>query len=390
MKHIAMVILAAALIAPFVSDILKSVGLADIFSSEFNPKADQPLVKKRFGILSLPLTDNIKTHLREKLIAKGTSKHDIESILANLSQYYFTYLRYLKEVGLDAEPIYFNDTNEAILHQMSKLDGVLLTGGDTLYELYKMEDRVEAEYYKVNRQAENEYLMKIRMMLNRAKEINDSGRSFEIYGICLGLQGIILTESDWDIPVAYVNRNNIMDGVLLYDQSAAHRHDLTEDEIQILHDANFMFYYHNYGFSVEDFKADPRLHDNYTIDAIYKVKGHGDCVGMIKHKKYPFTAVQFHPEKMLYEESKHFQIASNYLAKKLIYKLSTVLNKGHFSYTEGNFLWNNNYDDYAVDRLRQLGKVNEVLMEDIAVYRYLMLVGNDKVHFDHLLTERAN
>ena len=50
-------------------------------------------------------------------------------------------------------------------------------------------------------------------MLKKAKEINEEGRVFVVYAICLGFQAILITESDFNIRIANVGRTNLNDKV---------------------------------------------------------------------------------------------------------------------------------------------------------------------------------
>ena len=390
MKALAIIILTIALLGPLASNIYHSLLFSHVFNREQAKDENNPSEKKRFGILALPLTDGMKKHLSEKLTNKGFSHAEIHKIVPNLTQYGLTYLRYLKEVGLEVEPIHFNDTDEDILAQMDRLDGVLLTGGETLYTLYKDPEREDPIYYKLDKDAKDEYIHKIKLIIDRAKALNDGGKFFEVYSICLGMQGMTLVESEGNIPVAYVERNNIHDGVHISDKSVIHRHKFTPEEIEMLQNANIMFYYHDYGFTVKDFQADPRLNANYTIEAVYKVDNFGDCVGMIRHKQYPFTGVQFHPEKVLHEESSYFKIDHNPENKKVIHKLPAMLNTHCTETCRADFVWNNHYKDYQINKIRQADRLNEVLMKDVAIYKYLMVVGDDPKCLANLVNEKAN
>lgn len=94
---------------------------------------------------------------------------------------------------------------------MEELDGILLTGGANLFDLKEFTIKGK-EYFRIDKNSNNTYYLNlVSKILEKAKEINDEGRTFIVYGICLGFQGIILSESHLDIKISNVKRLNMQD-----------------------------------------------------------------------------------------------------------------------------------------------------------------------------------
>ena len=68
------------------------------------------------------------------------------------------------------------------------------------------------------------------------------------------------------------------------------------------------YFFHNFGISLREFVRTPAVYKNYIPVAVFTVntkKRPISFVAAYEHRRYPFFALQFHPEKILYESKTH-------------------------------------------------------------------------------------
>ncbi len=98
-----------------------------------------------------------------------------------MSYYNEHYSDWLSDNGIEPVELLLNETWEASKAKLDKVDGILLTGGtspsnqDGIFE-----KSVKTKYFK-----------RVIQIYQYAKQRNDSGNYFMIYGTCLGSQSII-------------------------------------------------------------------------------------------------------------------------------------------------------------------------------------------------------
>ncbi len=133
---------------------------------------------------------------------------------------------------------------------MEQLDGILLPGGPTYFNLREFE-KDNLSYFRVEN-PDDQFLIYMKEIIQKAKEINEEGRTFVVFGICLGFQGIILTESNMDIRIANVRRINQND--YLYVKKGSHINEFFPSKyVKTLKNKKLTFFNHNLGFKVSDF-----------------------------------------------------------------------------------------------------------------------------------------
>ena len=134
---------------------------------------------------------------------------------------------------------------------MDDLDGFLLTGGETLWE-YKETEIDGKLYYQADKEAPQAYLRKIGKILEKTKTINDKGSHFPLFCICLSFQAIVLIESSLSIPIAFVDNNDNNMSIKLTDNESKFKMVFTDKEKYDLENKDLIYFYHDYGFTVEN------------------------------------------------------------------------------------------------------------------------------------------
>lgn len=273
--------------------------------------------KRKIGILSLPLS----VSFRKKIIKRNNGKYSLRklnNILDKSSQISSVYHEFINSYAMEAISIDYNQDLNTILSQLEELDGILLTGGPNLFDLkeYKKDN---LSYFRLNKEKNLKYLTVIKGILEKSKEINDEGRTFIVFGICLGFQGILMTESDLDIRISNVERKNFSDYIYIPKNKIKTKinKEIPKKYVKKLRNQRITFFNHSLGFKVSDFRKFEELEYQYHISLTYKDANYGKCVAAIEHKYYPIYAIQFHPEKLLYDESGNYDLNKGKTAIKI-------------------------------------------------------------------------
>lgn len=199
---------------------------------------------------------------------------------------------------------------------MDYLDGMILIGG-TVYNKYVKKDKPkdDNEYQKIelNPAGDGPFIESIRKIKEKAKQLNDNNHKFILLGECVSFEKMIMSEGD-DRPIMHVLHNNSIAQPIYfnygfdYNKNSKMNNFFTKEDKENFENGDNAYFFHNFGFSLEEFMSKKHLADNYYPVATYKrdpKKSPKQFVAIIEHKKYPFFALQFHPEKILFETKMH-------------------------------------------------------------------------------------
>ncbi|XP_062128219.1 gamma-glutamyl hydrolase-like [Drosophila sulfurigaster albostrigata] len=195
-----------------------------------------------------------------------------------------SYVKFIEGAGGRVVPIWIGRNQSYYEKLLLNLQGVLLPGGATWFnETLGYGDA-------------GEHLIRI------AKQINDNGTYFPVWGTCLGMELMVLkvangseTRSDCNsagqaLPLEFqadYNSSRLFAGA-------------SDEVIAALANENITYNYHRFCYTVASFDK-PALKDNWRIMSLnHDLQGY-EFVSTIEHLKYPFYGVQFHPEIPLYE-----------------------------------------------------------------------------------------
>ena len=98
------------------------------------------------------------------------------------------YVRYVEQSGAKVVPIHHKASDEDICAQLEKINGVILQGGVT--EIMTMDGELTS------------YGKKVKVIVEKAKELNSRGIHFPIWAICLGFQALAAVEAPYKDTVA--------------------------------------------------------------------------------------------------------------------------------------------------------------------------------------------
>ena len=290
------------------------------------------------GILTLDITSTTEKILTKKYNDKkysdfvfseispvNSGKEEILDFLQNINQYsmmatsYSKFLTFYKNVYV--VPMNINAGKEYLLNLMKGLDGVLLTGGASdffIKEKIKIDNESKKKEITQEKREPSMYLSTVMAIINKAKQINDAGRIFPVWGTCLGFEAMILTDAPQDFEFDLFNDIKKNHSIVLTDDSGTPLTDvkinpsiltnsnldmsfklggqslnmtLTQQKDLYFYSAydipqyssfqNFLrseykgqqkeqnfYFYHHYGFTTEKFNSSKSLTDNYRILSI--------------------------------------------------------------------------------------------------------------------------
>jgi gamma-glutamyl hydrolase len=186
------------------------------------------------------------------------------------------YIEWIESIGCTAVIIPYSITKTALHKQMGKIHGVIWTGGAIETERYSEHQRMT-------------YLMTLQRCFLQAKEYNDHGRYFPIWGSCLGFEMIVLMGEE--VPLAHFFDNIQSHGRSGHDTITFLPSHSRLKQFFSLKLRNAMArtpcatHHHTLGFDIN------------PVPHMRIVSVDSGFINMIEYVKYPFYGVQFHPER---------------------------------------------------------------------------------------------
>ncbi|CAI2374457.1 unnamed protein product [Moneuplotes crassus] len=205
-----------------------------------------------------------------------------------------TYSDMLESFGARAVPISFKWPKERIYRALDKVNGVLFTGGDIVP--YDFESNEFHPYY-----------LSLKHVLRYVIAKNDQGDYFPLLGICQGIQFLMRAisgnpeiiadslrwgQNDTFTPLMTpLSEFNMLGNLDI--QAYASRNGEADERIE--------FNWHRYGIYLSEFYKSKELRGFFNVLS-YDDYGDGKpIVSTVEAFNYPIIAVQYHPEKNLFD-----------------------------------------------------------------------------------------
>ena len=144
----------------------------------------------------------------------------------------------------------------------------------------------------------------IHFFVNKSMEATENGDHFPIFGVCLGLEGIVLHFEKDIQDLQYLRRVHLsfgeyLDGAGVITEHARKSRMYSEfPSISLLKESIF-FYHHQFCIDYDNTMRD-LSHLITPLTYFYDESGQR-YITSLEFKKYPFYGIQFHPEKISYE-----------------------------------------------------------------------------------------
>ena len=208
---------------------------------------------------------------------------------AETYQYPTNYVNWIRMSGAIPVVIPYQITSIQLYKELHEMDGILFTGGD-----------IETPKYTI--QQYTTYLKTIQRCIRKAKEYNEHGVYFPLWGICLGFELMILLEESNSISTLFQtieSHEHYAESTLQFTSSPSIlKSYFTPTEIKRFKRTRCVIHRHKYAFRK---KAYPFL-TTVAVDHGY--------ISMFEFKEYPFYGCQFHVEHP-------YNDASTYISYKL-------------------------------------------------------------------------
>jgi len=218
------------------------------------------------------------------------SKNGDSYIMAN-------YVKFIMQAGGRVVPIRGKEPESYYQEIFKHINGVLLPGGGA--------DTIDSQYAR-----------SARIMFGLAKQANQAGDYFPMFGICLGFQTLVhivaggprrhLTAGTGDVSMPLEFTNAAATSRLLK--------DLPTDLLQALRDEPITYNYHKFGFDPRKFNGrDSKITAFFTVLSTNKDTDGKEFVSTYEAKHFPIYGTQWHPEKHNFEwdTSKHINHSLN-------------------------------------------------------------------------------
>ncbi|CAI5480455.1 unnamed protein product [Closterium sp. Yama58-4] len=246
---------------------------SDLFNGDAEPVTYQPLI----GVLSQPgIADS-------GVIARVFNATE-ENHFANLSYIAASYVKFVEAGGARVVPIIYNEPRRQIIKKLRLVNGLVLPGGDA--------------------NKRGRFLRTVRRLLKMAMSFNDNGDYFPIYAECLSFEMLTIILSTGGRKVLEPTNAKRPSTLQFVGEWAKDRNMfawMRRRLVDRLEKENLTMENHKYGLTPETFNADEGLASFFNILTTTADDDGKEYISTVEAKRYPFTALQWHPEKNAYE-----------------------------------------------------------------------------------------
>ncbi len=210
------------------------------------------------------------------------------------------YVRYIEGGGAKPTYIDYNSTDAELAEVFSKINGLLLIGGAT--DLVR-QDPASGKYLPTL------YMRKAELLVRLAVRENENGGYFPVWGTCLGYEVLVLAlGKDYGLlrdGCDCYKYNAVLEFTETARNSRLYSH-FAPRQISWLATVPMTYNSHSFYVSADDFRTNPHLAKEVRVLSTSRGKnGTFSFVSSIEAVRYPFYAVQFHPEKNGYDFNPH-------------------------------------------------------------------------------------
>ncbi|KAM3127512.1 hypothetical protein pb186bvf_020392 [Paramecium bursaria] len=224
-----------------------------------------------------------------------------------------SYVKYVESGGAIVIPIQWDASYDELNYILRNINGVLLTGGDTL--IYLNETQPGFNF--------NKFTDTVTFILNKAIQFNKEGNVFPIFGICQGFQVLNYVVSLYEPVLEPVEDNLQKQRLLRIVKPDSYLLKPLGTSLQFyLENVLGPFQYNHWAVFEESYQKYTLLDSFFDITSYSYDEVEKEYIASIEAKEYPFYAVQFHPEKHQFEFNspvKHY--------KELVQFGQTIINQ---------------------------------------------------------------
>lgn len=225
-------------------------------------------------------------------ILSQQSKPEFEPNINTTTSYIAaSYVKWIEAAGGQSVPILNTYSKSHVLKIMSRINGILLPGGNR--------DLFDSNYGRV-----------AKIIFDEVKRYNDQGTYYPMWGTCLGFQAICVLAADPRDAEGnkqhirkLVKAKKMMQPVTFTAKALKSRllKKASWNLIQAMSTQNVSIHMHNLGIAPEQFQIYSGLRDTFDMLATGVGSNGVQFVSMVEGKRYPIWATQYHPEKNQFE-----------------------------------------------------------------------------------------
>jgi hypothetical protein len=239
------------------------------------------------GVILQPSPDSLSKILPG--VPKDTTLYVIES-----------YINQISSAGGVPVLVPFDLPQNSLRYLLDNLQILLLPGGPT--EIMNLDGSPSA------------YQNRMHFIIKYAKERNDNGRYFPILATCQGFQNMLVSMAGQNLTTLQggFNNTNVNRSVIILEDEVPKTKLFSKmytDDLKWFFQQGYAFYNHDYGILQEHFMRNQKLVDQFFVVGLTKkleLSGR-PFVTIMEHKKYPFIANLWHPEKNPNEKGQNFK-----------------------------------------------------------------------------------
>lgn len=193
-----------------------------------------------------------------------------------------TYVKWLENAGAEVLVIHSWYDRGIIDEILTKVNGVLFQGGMRNLDLAREWEK-NAAY-----------------ILDKAKEINDKGIYFPLWGTCQGFQLFHMRVAKDTNVLSNFNAFNVdLPAILTKETKEARMFKSFNEDLEYFSNSRVNPHFNNLGVSPDVYDKNENLKNFFKITSLAKDKSEKVFVNSVEAYSYPFYSVQFHPEKII-------------------------------------------------------------------------------------------
>ena len=199
------------------------------------------------------------------------------------------FVKWVEAAGGRPVPIRYYSSDAELKRLFNSVNGLIFPGG--LTDLWM----------------DSPYVVAARKLWTWAREANDAGDPFPIHGTCLGFQLLHILEANVSFTELLVDTDSVAHpSTLEFTDAAADSTmfgSMDADLVAALGDPahNISLENHMFGLPPANYDVWPVLRDTFHMLTTAKDRNGVEYVSSAEHKRYPFFATQWHPEKPPFE-----------------------------------------------------------------------------------------
>ncbi|XP_018373860.1 PREDICTED: gamma-glutamyl hydrolase A-like [Trachymyrmex cornetzi] len=242
-----------------------------------------------------------------------------------------SYVKFVEGAGARPVPIWIGENTSYYEDILSKVNGVLWPGGSTYFPQKEGYADAGANIYRI------------------AKRINEEGKYFPIFGICLGfelLTYVAANRVEHRTSCSSSNQRLPLQFTRDFRESKLFK-NAPQNVLRVLAEQNVTANYHHFCVTKEDLRR-VHLTNEFHVLSLNHDKNGLEFISILEHRQFPFYGLQFHPEKNLYEwvigkkipHGINATIASQYFANFFVNEVRKNLNEFRKQEEEQSLIYN--------------------------------------------------